>query len=63
LFIGIAFIVKAGYTLMTSEGNPQKVKDGQEELTAAIIGTFFILLSVAILRVIIRSILGVSVGF
>ena len=48
---------------MTSEGNPQKVKEGQEELTAAIIGTFFILLSVAILRVIISSVLNVPVGF
>ncbi|OGC68200.1 hypothetical protein A2415_02800 [candidate division WWE3 bacterium RIFOXYC1_FULL_39_7] len=63
ILIGVAFIIKAGYTLMTSEGNPQKVKEGQEELTAAIIGTFFILLSVAILRVIISSVLNVPVGF
>lgn len=53
LFIGMAFIVVAGYTLMTSEGNPQKTQEGQEQLTAAILGIAFILLSSAILRVII----------
>lgn len=53
LFIGMAFIVIAGYTLMTSEGNPQKTQEGQEQLTAAILGIAFILLSSAILRVII----------
>ncbi len=63
IMIGVGFIIKAGYILMTSEGNPQKVKDGQEELTAALIGTLFIMLAIALLRVIISSILGVSVGF
>jgi hypothetical protein len=53
LFIGMCFIVLAGYTLMTSEGNPQKTQEGQEQLTAAILGIAFILLSSAILRVII----------
>jgi len=43
---------------MTSEGNPQMVQQGQEQLTAAILGIIFILLSAAILRVIISSILG-----
>lgn len=63
IVLGIAFIIKAGYSLMTSEGDPMKVKAGQEELTAAIIGTLFILLSVVILRVIMVSIIGASVSF
>lgn len=54
-------IIQAGYTLKTSEGNPQKIKDGQEQLTAAVMGTIFILLSLVILRVIIRSVLGANV--
>jgi hypothetical protein len=58
LFIGMCFIVYAGYVLMTSEGNPQRTQEGQEQLTAAILGIAFILLSSAILRVIITSVLG-----
>ncbi len=50
----MGFVVIAGYTLMTSEGNPQKTQEGQEQLTAAIIGIAFILLSSAIIRVIIN---------
>ena len=63
LLLGMAFIAKAGYSYMTSEGNPQKVREAQEELTSAILGILFILLSVVILRVIIGSVLGVNVGF
>lgn len=58
LFIGISFIVLSGYKLMTSQGNPQKTQDAQEQLTAAILGIVFILLSAAILRVIINQIVG-----
>jgi hypothetical protein len=62
LFIGICFIVYAGYVLMVSEGNPQTVQEGKEMLTAAILGILFILLSSAILRVIINSIIGGSIN-
>lgn len=58
--IGVIFNVKAGYCYMTSEGEPQKLKDCSEQLTHAILGTLFILLSIVILRVIINTILGVS---
>ncbi|MFC1622291.1 pilin [Patescibacteria group bacterium] len=58
--IGIVFIANAGYCYMTSDGNPEKLKDCAERLTHAILGTLFILLSIAILRVIINSILGES---
>ena len=58
--IGLALIriAWAGYKFMTSEGNPQKVEEAREDLTAAIIGAIFILLSVVILRVILSSFLG-----
>jgi len=58
LVVGVILIIYSGYILMTSEGNPQKVQQGQEQLTAAILGIMFVLLSAAILRVIINSILG-----
>jgi hypothetical protein len=58
LAIGALMIIYSGYILMTSEGNPQKVQQGQEQLTAAILGIMFVLLSAAILRVIISSIIG-----
>lgn len=56
--IGLFFIVRAGYVIMMSEGNPDEIKRGQEHLTSAIIGTLFIVLSTAILRVIINTLLG-----
>lgn len=56
LFIGFFFIVLSGYNLMTSQGDPQKAKEAQEQLTSAILGILFILLSVNILRVIIQLI-------
>ena len=63
LLVGFLFIILAGYKLMTSEGNPQRVQEGQEQLTAAILGIIFILLSAAILRVIINNIIGGNVSF
>ncbi len=63
ILYGVIMILKAGYILMTSEGNPQKTRGGQEDLTAALLGTIFVVLSAAILRIIIVQILGGSVGF
>ena len=61
---GIAFliIVWAGLTLLTSSGNPEKVKHGQELLTAAIAGLVMIILSIIILRIIGVNILGLGLG-
>jgi len=58
LALGIFFIILSGYRLMTSEGDPQRVKGAQEQLTSAIIGIVFILLSVTIIRVIIDEIIN-----
>ena len=63
LTLGGIFIVYAGYLLMTSEGDPQKVKEGQEHLTSAILGTIFILLSLYILKVIISMVTGSGPNF
>ena len=47
---------------MTSQGDPQKVSKGKEDLTSAIMGLLFVLLSIGILRVIINGIVGTA-GF
>ncbi|MEK7498071.1 MAG: pilin [Patescibacteria group bacterium] len=51
---GIAFllILYAGFQIMTSSGDPNKLKAGQELLTAAISGLIMLIFSVFILRVI-----------
>lgn len=51
---GIAFllIVKAGFEILTSSGSPDKIKAGQEQLTAAISGLLLILFSVFLLKLI-----------
>jgi len=59
LFVGIFFIILSGYKLMTSEGDPQKTREAQEQLTSAIIGIIFILLSTTIIRIIMSEIIGI----
>lgn len=61
LLLGIGFIVYSGFLLMTSEGDPSKAREGQEQLTAAVIGIAFILLSVFILRIILNQLIGIPV--
>ena len=50
--IAILLIIAAGYQMVTSQGNPEKVKEARERLTSAIVGLLFIIFSVAILQVI-----------
>jgi hypothetical protein len=45
---------------MVSQGNPQQTQDAQEQLTAAVVGTVFILLSLTILGILLTSIIGLS---
>lgn len=49
---GIAFllILYAGFMIMTSQGNPDRLKAGQELLTSAISGLILLIFSVFILR-------------
>lgn len=50
--VAILLVIAAGYQLMTSQGNPEKVKEGRERLIAAIVGLLFIIFSAAILQII-----------
>lgn len=61
---GIAFllIVYAGFMIMTSSGNPERIKAGQELLTSAIAGLILLIFSIFILKIIGVDILGIP-GF
>jgi hypothetical protein len=58
---GIAFllILYAGFMTMTSAGNPERLKAGQELLTSAISGLILLILSVFVLNFIGINILGI----
>jgi len=56
----VILVVYAGYLLMSSQGNPDKLKEGQETITNAIIGFIVVLLSVAIL-ILISNTLGLGI--
>jgi hypothetical protein len=59
---GIAFllILYAGFMIMTSAGNPERLKAGQELLTSAISGLILLIFSVVILKFIGVDILGLA---
>lgn len=57
IVIGVLGIIRAGYTYLTSQGNPDQVREGSESLTASILGILFIILSLVILKVIINTLL------
>lgn len=59
---GIAFllIVYASFMIMTSQGNPERLKAGQELLTSAISGLIMLIFSVFILKFIGVDILGLD---
>lgn len=48
----VLLIIAAGYQMMTSQGNPEKVKEARERLTSAVVGLLFIFFSVTILQII-----------
>ena len=45
-------IISASFMIITSSGNPDRLKAGQELLTSAIMGLIMIIFSVFVLRVI-----------
>ncbi len=57
--IALLFIIRSGYQLMTSQGDPEKVKDARERITSAIVGLLFIVFSLVILEVIGVDILAI----
>ena len=50
--IALFLIILSGYKLLVSQGNPEAVKGAREQLTAAIVGLVFIVLSLVILQII-----------
>lgn len=50
--IALILIIISGYKFMASQGNPESVKAATEQLTSAIVGLLFIILSFVILQVI-----------
>jgi hypothetical protein len=59
---GIAFllILYAGFQIISSSGNPEKLQAGKELMTAAIAGLILLLFSIFILRFIGIDILGIT---
>lgn len=58
IILGFIHIVTAGYTLMTSEGDPRKTNEGKERLESAIMGLLFVLLTIGILRIILGTLIS-----
>jgi len=50
--IAILLIIFAGYQMIVSQGNPEKVQAARETMTAAIVGLLFTIFSFVILEVI-----------
>lgn len=57
--IALLIMVIASIGMITSLGNPEKLKNSQEQFAAAVIGLLFIIFSVLLLRVIGVDILGI----
>jgi len=53
--IAVSIIVYAGYTIMTSGGNEEKITKGKKILINAVIGLIIILMSVAIVQFVINA--------
>ncbi len=54
-------ISMAAYKLITSKGNPDKLQEARDQITNAVIGFLFVLLSVAILALL-SDILKIDIG-
>jgi amino acid transporter len=57
-FVAVVLIVVAGYSFMTSAGDPEKVKNAQKTLTAAIVGMVIVFMA----RMIVGFVLDVGKG-
>lgn len=58
----IALVIKNGFTLLTSAGNPEKLKEVKESVTAIVTGVILIIFSLTILRIVGADVLGLP-GF
>lgn len=50
--VAVLLIIFSGYRIMTSSGDPEKIKGAREMLTSAIVGLLFVIFSVSILQII-----------
>lgn len=57
--IALLILIMAGYKLMTSKGKPESVQSAKEQITAAIVGLLFILMSFVIFQFIAADLLKV----
>ena len=55
--VSVFMIIYAGYTMMTSAGDPGKVKKGKDTLIGSIIGLVISLLAFAIVKFVVGSIM------
>lgn len=58
----LILIIINGYKLMTSQGDPEKIKDAREGIIAAIAGILLIIFAITILQIITVDIIGIP-GF
>ena len=59
---GIAFLIilLGSFSVMTSSGNPERLKDGQQIITAAVSGLILLIFSIFVLKFIGIDILGLG---
>lgn len=50
--IALLLIMRAGYQMMTSQGKPEQLNNGRDQLVAAIVGLVFLIFSFLILQII-----------
>jgi hypothetical protein len=60
--IALLLIMRSGYSLMTAQGNPEKINNAREQLVAAIVGLIFLIFSFVFLELIGYDILHIP-GF
>lgn len=58
----VILIIISAYRMMTSQGDPEKIKQGRERLTSAVIGLLFIIFSFVFYQLITSSVLNLP-GF
>ena len=56
--LAIFLIIRSGYKLMFSQGNPEQVQAARDELVAAIVGLMFIVLSLILIQFLGLDLLG-----
>jgi hypothetical protein len=50
--LALFLIIKAGFKIMTSQGKPESIQEGRDQIIAAIVGLVFLILSLVFLQVI-----------